>query len=447
MKPADSNREQRSRFTLWQLISYGFLTAPLAMGGFALVMFVPTFYAVDLGLGLGLVGGIFVAGRLFDVITDPVIGHMSDETCSRFGPRKPWMMVGVPGFALAVFLLLMPPEGAGLGYLLMASALYFLFYTVLDVPYSSVGLEVSPHVHERSVLASSKAAFQIIGALTVALVPFALALPVAPSLSLVAKLVLITSLVGLVLFLRFVPVRTRAVTAGKAGFVASLKTIWASAPYRLLILCFLIVQAANALSAGLMVLFVTHVIKAPQMIGLFMGLLLLSTALFLPFWVMLSKWRSKRFAWQASILLCCVNLLAVLFLGEGSIMGAALVSMLLGACFGCDAIMPTSVLADIVYTGEQEGKNRLGGLFLALKNSVSKLAFVVPMGLAFPVLEAVGFNKSGDNSSFQLMTLVFFYALLPLGLRLVACLLLSRLPLVAENGRERTSTRSAVEAA
>ena len=91
------------------------------------------------------------------------------------------------------------------------------------------------------------------------------------------------------------------------------------------------------------------------------------------------------------------------------------------------------MLADIVYSGERDGKNRLGGLFLATKNSVSKLAFVVPMGLAFPILDAVDFDKAGQNSSSQLMTLTFLYALLPVLIRLVAFVLVRRLPLVAEN--------------
>ncbi|WP_417461261.1 MFS transporter [Kordiimonas sp.] len=428
-----SEPEEAANFTIWQLFSYGLLTAPIAMAGFALVMFIPTFYAVDMGLGFAAVGAIFVAGRLFDVFTDPIIGHLSDETRSRFGPRKPWMLVGLPGFTLAVFMLLSPPEDAGLGYLMAASTLYFLFYTVLDVPYSSIGLEVSPHVHERSVLASSKASFQVIGALTAAGLPFVLTLPMAASLSLTAKIIFLTSALALLLFFVFVPMRNREVTVSKTGFFTSFRMIWASKPYRHLILCFLVVQAANALTAGLMVLFVTHVVAAAELIGLFMGLMLLSTALFLPLWFILSKRTSKRFAWQTSMLICCVGLAGALLLGPGDVVGAAVLAMVVGACFGCDAVMPTSMLADIVYSGERDGKNRLGGLFLATKNSVSKLAFVVPMGLAFPILDAVDFDKAGQNSSSQLMTLTFLYALLPVLIRLVAFVLVRRLPLVAEN--------------
>ncbi|NRD90287.1 hypothetical protein C8024_13680 [Sphingopyxis sp. BSNA05] len=113
------------RFNVWQLTCFGVLTAPLAMGGLAMAMYLPTYYAVDMGLGLGLVGAIFVLGRLLDIFTDPLIGHWSDETHSRYGPRKPWMVAGVLGFSIAVYLFLAPPDAVGPAYLLLASGLYF----------------------------------------------------------------------------------------------------------------------------------------------------------------------------------------------------------------------------------------------------------------------------------------------------------------------------------
>jgi hypothetical protein len=57
-----------------------------------------------------------------------------------------------------------------------------------------------------------------------------------------------------------------------------------------------------------------------------------------------------------------------------------------GATFGCDAMMPTSILADISGENEAAGGARQSGLFLAVKNAASKLSFVAPMGIAFPVL-------------------------------------------------------------
>lgn len=406
--------------SFWQLLCYGVLTTPLAMGGLALVIFIPTFYAVDMGLGLAAVGAVFVFGRIFDVITDPLVGHFSDQTKSKFDARIPWMLIGLPFFCLATWFLLMPPEGAGLIFLVFVSGAYFLFYTIVDVPYSSIGLEISPHVHERSMLASSKAVFQVIGAITAASIPFVLALSVSSSLGVIAKSMVVLCLIGFVLFILFMPKVERQVTAPKIGFVQSIKFILKHRVFRYLLGSFFIIQSANALTAGLMLLYVTHVIGSPELVGAFLGLLFLATALFLPVWVILSRKFSKKTAWMTSIIFCSIGLVSAVFLGEGSVIGFAIFSVILGASFGCDAIMPTSMLADVVSETEKDGQNRYGATYLAVKNAVSKLTFVVPMGLAFPVLDLMEFEEKGQNGDTQILTLVFFFAILPIVLRCMA---------------------------
>lgn len=397
------------------------------MGGLVLVTFIPTYYAVDLGLGLSTVGFIFVLGRLLDVITDPLIGYFSDRTQSRFGPRRPWMIAGTPLFCFAVWMLFCPPETVSLTYLIIASALYFLFYTVLDVPYSSVGLEISSYVHERSTLASTKAIFQVMGAIIAAFIPFVFALKMGASLELTTKAILILCFIGLILFLIFVPRRYPQNPTLNPNFTRSLKTAFQQRPYKALLRSFLIVQSANSLTAGLTVLFVSHIIGTPDLVGLFMGLVLLSSALFLPLWVWISKRWSKKKAWSSSIILCAITLAFAPFFNEGDVITFAIFCIIIGGTFGCDAIMPTSMLADIVYMTEKSGKGRLAALFLAIKNSASKLTFIVPMGLAFPAIEYAGFMPEGENTPKALFTLIFFYAFLPIFLRIITFLSVQRM--------------------
>lgn len=431
-----AGKEQASRLTLWQLICLNLLSMPVALAGLVLVTFIPTYYAVDLGLGLGIVGAVFVFGRLLDVVTDPLIGYFSDQTRSKLGPRIPWMIFGLPGFCVATWLLFSPPEAVSLLYLLIASGLYFLFYTALDVPYSSIGLEISPYVNERSVIASYKALFQVIGALTAATLPLFFMGATANSLAFSSVVVAIFSILGIGLFLTFVPRRirvTQMAEASRPAFLSSLKTTLKSRPFRFLIVAFLIVQTANSLSAGLTVLFVTHIIGAPQLIGAFVGLVIFCSALFLPVWVWVSKRYSKSKAWNCSLIMGCIALSVTPFLAQGDIIAFSLVCIFVGAAIGCDMIMPTSMLADIVYEGEKEGLDRRAGLYLAVKNSVSKLTFLAPMGLAFPVLDAVGFDSrlvdSGSgNTPNTLFVLTLFYALIPIGLRLITIFIVRSMP-------------------
>jgi len=420
----ESLLEKPSPFSVWQLFCYGFLSMPIALASFSLALYLPTYYAVDLGLGLALVGSIIVVGRIFDVMTDPVVGYYSDATRSRWGPRKPWMLIGVMGFALAIWLLFDPSQSANIVYLLGVILFYFLFYTILDVPYSSTGLEVSSILHERSILASSKSIFQVLGATIGAALPIAFAYSMAQTLNALFWIVLISLFAGLFLFFRFVPLSPVVERTPRKRVWEAFKIIRGNEAYRTLILAFFVVQTANAFIAALSVLFIDRLLESAPYTGLFLGILTISSALFLPIWVQLSKHAGKEKTWRIAIGVAIGALLIVPFLNPDQLWLSCLFFAVLGGTFGCDAIMPTSILADIVHANEQAGKGRLAAMFLAFKNSVSKLSFVVPMGIAFPILGWVEFEKKGNLTSTQNWIFIGFYALVPVMLRICALIII-----------------------
>lgn len=83
-------------------LAYGLAEFPMAMAVSAMTLFIPVFYARELGLSLGLVTLVLTAARGTDLLTDPLVGWLSDRTRSRWGRRKPWIMVGAPIMLLAV---------------------------------------------------------------------------------------------------------------------------------------------------------------------------------------------------------------------------------------------------------------------------------------------------------------------------------------------------------
>uniref|UniRef100_UPI00351351D4 MFS transporter n=1 Tax=Cognatishimia sp. TaxID=2211648 RepID=UPI00351351D4 len=354
---------------------------------------------------------------------------LSDQTRHRLGPRVPWMLVGVPGLAIAAWLLLNPVDGAGLLYLVAVSACFFLFYTVLDVPYSSIGLELSPDTHARSYLASSKAVFQVIGAILASLIPVLVTSQMGVSLQIIAMVAVGLMVLGLVAFLAFVPRVSGAQSPARVGLLEGWRAVLEHTEFRFLAITFFVVQGANALTAGLLVLYITHVLQRPDFVGPFFLIMFVSTAGFLPLWVFLSKRFSKQGAWMTSIALCASVLVAAALFGQGNLALLVAFALALGAAFGCDAIMPTSMLADLVYEGDAQNDSRRAATFLAVKNAVSKLTFVLPMGLAFPVLDLVDFNEGGANGTVQVTALVVFFAWLPAALRGLAFLLLTKMKL------------------
>ncbi len=94
--------------TVKELLAYGGLSIPLQALLIPLIVFLPPFYATEMGLSLTTVGAVFFVARLWDAISDPIIGGLSDRTKSRFGPRRPWIFVGTPFLMGLTWLLLVP---------------------------------------------------------------------------------------------------------------------------------------------------------------------------------------------------------------------------------------------------------------------------------------------------------------------------------------------------
>ena len=410
----------------WQLACFSCLSAPLAMAGFAVVSFVPTFYAIDMGLGLAVVGAVFMFGRFLDVFTDPLIGALSDRTDGRRGPRVPWMLFSFPGVLLFAWLLLSPPDAIGPVYLFCVVSGYLLCVTAFDVPYSSIGLEISPNVHERSVLAGTKAVFQILGALAASLVPVIIGAQMGVSLGTLALVFLAAMPVAMAAFLVWTPRPERPVIQTHPGLWIAWRNCLRQSAFRKLMIAFFAVQAANAMTVGLLVLVVTHVLQAPESVGQMFLMLLLATAVFVPVWIFLSRKIGKRRTWMCAVLMCAAVLTASYMVGTGDAFVMQVICVGLGACMTCDAVMPTSMLADIVARDEADSGHPRAASYLALKNAASKMAFVAPMGVAFPILGLAGFDKSGASAPETFGLLLFFFAGLPCVLRVAVAAYLWR---------------------
>jgi GPH family glycoside/pentoside/hexuronide:cation symporter len=121
-----------------------------ASGGMMIVL--------NLGLGMNpaLVGLLGALPRLWDAMTDPVMGYISDNTRTRWGRRRPYIFVGAITAGLTFALLWHLPEGRSesfyFWYFLVGSIVFYLAYTVFATPWVALGYELTPDYHERTRL-------------------------------------------------------------------------------------------------------------------------------------------------------------------------------------------------------------------------------------------------------------------------------------------------------
>ena len=101
----------------------------------------PFFFTNVFGLTVADAAALMLVARLFDVVTDPMMGAIADRTQSRWGTYRPWLIFGAIPLGLVFALLLYTPDLGPAGKRIYAYALYLLImvvYTAVNVPYGSL---------------------------------------------------------------------------------------------------------------------------------------------------------------------------------------------------------------------------------------------------------------------------------------------------------------------
>ncbi|MGE4490613.1 MAG: MFS transporter [Kiritimatiellales bacterium] len=120
-------------------------------------------YSIALGVSPGLVGLAVALPRLTDAITDPVMGNISDNTHTRWGRRRPFILIGALLMLVFYPLMWMPPAGlTGTGlfiYFSIGLILFYLVNTVWSIPWQALGLELSDDYHDRTTVQTIRSVF------------------------------------------------------------------------------------------------------------------------------------------------------------------------------------------------------------------------------------------------------------------------------------------------
>ena len=101
----------------------------------------PLFFTNIFGLTVADTATLMLVARLFDVVTDPIMGSIADRTQSRWGTYRPWLIFGAIPLGLVFALLLFTPDFGPVGKRIWAYSLYLLMmvvYTAVNVPYGSL---------------------------------------------------------------------------------------------------------------------------------------------------------------------------------------------------------------------------------------------------------------------------------------------------------------------
>lgn len=128
--------------------------------------YLPIFYSDVFGLSLGSTAVLMLVTRIWDTVSDPMMGIIADRTNTRWGKYRPWLLWMAVPFAIAGCLLFITPHCDETGRLVWAYVTYMLMmtvYTAMNVPYGSMLGVVTENSNERTVFSSYRMFFAYAG--------------------------------------------------------------------------------------------------------------------------------------------------------------------------------------------------------------------------------------------------------------------------------------------
>ena len=404
-------------------IAYAAPAFALAVVGIPIYVYLPKFYTDVVGIEITALGTILAGVRLFDAVTDPPMGYLSDRTATRFGRRRPFIAAGSVFVALFIFLLFSPPQGSpGFETVWFGVCIYALFlsWTVVTVPYESLGPEITFDYHERNALFGLRDGLLIAGTLAAAASPALVqsALGLAPDaagerakffwIALVYAPLVVGSCWWCTLAVREQPQLAKT----SAGIFRGLRLVLRNRPFVILISAYTISAVGNNLPATLILFYVQYVLESP-LADFFLLLYFATGILFLPGWVFLARRIGKKRAWLLSIAVNTGAFTGVFFLGPGQATAYGVLVFLSGIGLGATLALPSSIQADVIDYDELLTGERREGRYIGLWSIAKKLAAAVGVGVGLSVLGLAGYVPNAAQPEQVVFTLRVLYALVP----------------------------------
>lgn len=412
------------------------------------------------GVAVITAGTLLMIAKAYDFVTDLPMGIISDRTRSRFGRRRPWLLVGAFVCAGAFVLLFSTPAGwpdfDKAAYVLAGLIVFNTGYTLFNVPHIAMPAEMSTNYDERTAIMSFRAVAIMIGTFTVIGIGPALAAQFGGGnvgYRLVGWLFGALALVAMVgCFFGTAGARATEHIRPRHGLMEQIRTAASNVHFLKLAAFKLLTLLATGVAAGSVLFFIVDILGHSQSVMLYyaLGGNLIMPLLAAPlFWVPFSRKVGKHRALMLATFGFMVGALWWWFVPADEPVWLLFVRALILSFFGMGKLLlGMSLLPDVQEYDYLKTGLRREGVFAGAYNMVEKFAFMgapVVIGL---ILGVLGYQSTVDAEAIQqdpgaLTGIRISIAIVPAVCNLLAGIILLRWTLTREYLAEMRARREA----
>lgn len=390
-----------------------------AVATLPVALFVPAFYADDMALPLAGVGMAIAASRALDMVSDPLIGILSDRLKTRWGRRKPWIAIGTPLLMLSAWMIFAPAGKVSLLYLFVWASLLFFAFTLVDLPHKAWGAELSTDYTERTHVAAWREGLGALGQIL-----FLGVLSVLDYLGYVENrdqlrviaIIIVVSLPPLVtVALTKVPEFPSEELAGeRLGGWAGLRLVLRNQAFMRTLITLLLLGTAVLIQATLHRLVLTHVVGRPDIFATMILAENLVSLAMVPVWMGIANRIGKHRAIILAALWIGLWSLGFPWVDRGDTVLYVTLILLRGASLASIFMLANSIAADVVDHDIVASGRQRTGLFFAVWGIAIKLAVALGVLLGTALPAAFGFEPSAPVQSAEAKKwLLVIYGWLP----------------------------------
>ena len=406
---------------------YVFFMAPL-------LFILPAMYSTHFGLALTDVAFAVIMMRLFDGITDPTIGYLADRHRATGGSSKPWVVCGAIGVVISSYFLFIPPPDTTLAYYLVWSLLFFLAFTLAEIPHIAWGSRLVMDYHQRTRVYGIRFMSWQLGSLLF------MALPLLPwyESSEYTPVVMIdaVNIGGLLLmvglgWMLLAPAGKFTPFSEKDSVILVFHSMRHNKPLILYCVSIACVCLSYGMWFGLLFFYLDHYLGVKGYIALMFTTGTVMSMVSIPLWVAVVKRTTKHAMVAVGLVLQCVQLLGMLVVAPGSpwwiILGLVVIAYTSFACIGVGA---PAMMGDIADYGQLKFYKDRGACYFALNSFLNKVALGVGGGLSLSIAGLWGFNPvESSHSASAIWGLKLGFILIPLLVAVIALVLILLTPL------------------